>query len=69
MATDFTLQMENIHESDFITGVELLYETARLMLQYEALVAGQHAAENKTSQHANRLLQTAAYIKSISGEV
>jgi endoglucanase len=67
MATDFTLQMENIHEADFVTGVELLYETARLMPQYEALLAGQHAAE--TSQHANRLLQTADYIKSVSGEV
>lgn len=64
MAADGTLQMENIHEADFITGVELLYETALLMAQYEELLTEQFLTEDKPSQDADRLLQTADYIKS-----
>lgn len=66
VAADFTLQPENIHQSDFITGVELLYEAARLMPQYNELVAAQRAAENSHSKHAERLLQSVVNIKAAS---
>jgi len=62
VAADFTLQMENIHEQDFITGVELLFQTAQLMPDYNALVAAQRTAENSNSRLVERLLETAENI-------
>ncbi len=62
VAADFTLQMENIHQEDFITGVELLTQAARLSPHYNELVEEQRAAENNPSKHADRLLNTAINI-------
>ncbi len=58
MGADFTLQPENIHEQDYLTGVELLQEAARLMPKLPELKASQLAAETTPPALVERLLGT-----------
>lgn len=58
MGANFTLEAENIHESDYLTGVQLLQEAARLMPRLEELKAAQLAAETTPEHLIQRLLAT-----------
>lgn len=58
MGRDFQLEAENIHQDDFLTGVELLQEAARLMPQLDALRAAQWSSEATAQPLIDRLLAT-----------
>ncbi|HEX2909322.1 MAG TPA: M20/M25/M40 family metallo-hydrolase, partial [Chloroflexia bacterium] len=60
MADDFSLQAENIHQDDFITGVELLQEAARLSPRLAISKAEQLAAESTPQELVDRLLGSRA---------
>ncbi len=64
VAADFTLQPENIHEQDFFTGIELLYQAAILMPQYDQLFTASRATANQAvAKYESRLINTATNIK------
>lgn len=58
MGANGQLEPENIHLEDYLTGVLLLQEAARLMPQLESLVAGQKAKETNPTALIERLLAT-----------
>ncbi len=64
MGGDFTLQPENIHEQDYLTGVRLLQETARLLPHLPQLKAEQLAAESTPAALVERLRATRAKFSS-----
>lgn len=62
MGDDFRLQTENIHQQDFLTGVELLQEAARLMPYLPKLEAARLEAEATPPALIERLLATRSKI-------
>ena len=58
MAEDKSLAAETIHQQDFLTGVQLLQEAARLMPVLPQLQAAQLAAETTSPALIERLSQT-----------
>jgi putative aminopeptidase FrvX len=58
MGKDFTLQAETIHQDDFLTGVELLQEAARLMPGLPELKAALSASEATAQPLIDRLLSS-----------
>lgn len=62
MGDDLLLQTENIHQQDYLTGVELLQEAARLMPQLPRLEAARREAEANQPNLVERLLATRSKI-------
>jgi hypothetical protein len=60
MGKDFTLQAETIHQDDFLNGVELLQEAARLMPGLPELKTALSASEATAQPLIDRLLSTRA---------
>jgi endoglucanase len=58
MGKDSRLEAETIHQDDFLTGVELLQEAARLMPGLAQLTAAQFAAETTPQPLIDRLISS-----------
>jgi len=58
MGKNNRLEAENIHQDDFLTGVELLQEAATLMPKLEELYAAQWASEATAQPLIDRLIET-----------
>jgi putative aminopeptidase FrvX len=58
MGAHNTLEMENIHQDDYLTGVLLLQEAARLLPSLGDLLAAQKAAEALPPGYEERLMST-----------
>ncbi len=60
VGADFTLQAENIHQNDFLTGVDLLTETALLMPQYSTFEEAQVESGELLAKYSVRLQESAS---------
>ncbi len=58
MTSDFRLAPENIHLHDYLGGITLLQEAARLLPRLDQIKAEQLAARSASATHIERLVQT-----------